>query len=65
MRSWYFLYQAQAQFGGKGDIGVGQVFASAQEHLFEVGAVAQYGGGAVMGFLADHLDGFALKDELL
>ncbi len=57
------LNEPQVQFGGEGDVGVGQA-AVAEQHLLQVGAVAQHGFGAVLGFVADEGHSFALEDEL-
>ena len=59
------LDETLAQFGGEGGLRHVQALALAHEHLFEVGRVAQYGLGAMVGFTADGLNGFALEDEFL
>lgn len=59
-----FLDQAQAQFGGEGDVAVLESLAAAAEDLFEVRRVAQHGLGAMLGFAADDFHRLAGEDEL-
>ena len=58
-----FFDQSVAEFGGKAGLRDIKSFGLAEEHLFEVGGVAQHGFGTVIGFAADGFHALSLEDE--